>query len=457
MSNKRPAGGKHYPGLLSPDFLRYFCHEPDFPGRKPVRQRIRNSMAAPGVSSAVEYSEEPFQMPAADLPAGCWDVAIVGAGPAGTASAIDLAKRGYRVLFADLGDFPREKVCGDALTFNAFQQLKEFGLADAAEEAGCRSRSLSVFSPSGIEVRLPGDYLTVRRSVLDALLARKAVASGAVFARGKVTDVAVDEEEGVTVFFEDGPAQRAGCCLLATGSRIGLAQRVGLVSRVPPSGVALRCYVRSSLPLDHLVVAYDRQLLPGYGWIFPVGGQVYNLGCGLFLGRRRSDGQYLGRIMQAFIEGFPLARNLLAEGEMISPLRGAVLRSGLDAGHRPVTDRMLAIGEAIGTTAPCTGEGIGQAMVSGVLAARLVDEAFSTGEFGALRRYADLLDRHIGRHHAGCRAAQTWLARPWRADLIARRAVKSGILRERIKAVVQGAEDPGRIISWRGVFRSLWG
>jgi geranylgeranyl reductase family protein len=414
-------------------------------------------MAASGVSTAVEHAEEPFQVPAAALQGGRWDVAIVGAGPAGAASAIDLAKRGYRVLLADLDDFPREKVCGDALTVNACQQLKKFGLDQAVEEAGCRSRSLSVFSPSGIELRLPGDYLTVRRSVLDTLLARKAVACGAVFVRGKVTDVAAGEGEGVTVRFEGGRAQRAGCCLLATGSRIGLAQRAGLVSRVRPSGIALRCYVHSSLPLDRLVVAYDRQLLPGYGWIFPVGGQVFNLGCGLFLGRRRFDGQHLGRVMQAFVEGFPLARNLLAEGEMISPLRGAVLRSELDAGQRPVTDRILAIGEAVGTTAPCTGEGIGQAMVSGVLAAGLVDEAFSTGEFGALRRYADLLGRHIGRHHAGCRAAQTWLARPWLADLIARRAVKSGFLRERIKAVVQGAEDPGRVISWRGIFRSLWG
>ncbi len=396
-------------------------------------------------------------MPAAALSAGRWDVAIVGAGPAGAASAIDLASRGYQVLLADLGDFPREKVCGDALTFNACQQLKRFGLYPAVEEAGCRSRSLSVFSPSGIEVRLAGDYLTVRRSVLDTLLARKAVACGAVFVRGKVTDVAVDGGEGVTVRFEDGPAQRAGCCLLATGSRIGLAQRVGLVSRVRPSGVAVRCYVRSSLPLDRLVVAYDRQLLPGYGWIFPIGRQEFNLGCGLFLGRRRFDGEHLGRVMQAFVEGFPLARDLVAKGEMISPLRGAVLRSGLDVGRRPMTDRVLAIGEVVGTTAPCTGEGIGQAMVSGVLAAGLVDEAFSTGEFGTLRRYADLLDRYIGRHHAGCRAAQTWLARPWVADLIARRAVKSGFLRERIRAVVQGAEDPGRVISWRGVFRSLWG
>jgi flavin-dependent dehydrogenase len=413
-------------------------------------------MAAPGISTAVEYAEEHFQLPAAALSAGRWDVAVVGAGPAGAASAIELASRGYQVLLADLDDFPREKICGDGLTYNACQQLKRFGLYQAVEEAGCRSRSLSVFSPSGIEVRLAGDYLTLRRSVLDTLLARKAVACGAVFVRGKVTGVAVGVGEGVTVRFDDGPEQRARCCLLATGSRIGLAQRVGLVRRVRPSGMALRCYVRSSLPLDRLVVAYARQLLPGYGWIFPVGGQIFNLGCGLFLGRRRFDGEQLGRVMQAFIEDFPLARDLLAEGEMISPLRGAVLRSGLDGGCQPVTDRVLAVGEVIGTTAPCTGEGVGQAMLSGVLAAELVDEALSSGEFGPLHRYIDLLDRHIGRHHAGCRAAQTWLARPWLADLIARRALKSRFLRERIRAIVQGSEDPGRVISWRGVWRSLW-
>jgi geranylgeranyl reductase family protein len=414
-------------------------------------------MAAPGTSTAVKCVDEPFQLPAADLPGGCWDVAVVGAGPAGAAAAIELAGRGYQVLLADLEDFPREKVCGDGLTPNACQMLKRLDLYQAVQELGCRSRSLSVFSPSGIEVRLPGDYLTIRRSVFDALLARKAVASGAVFVRGKVTDVVVGQDGRVAVrFAEGGPVQLAGCCLLATGSRVGLARRLGLVRQARPSGMALRCYVRSSLPLDRLVVAYDRQLLPGYGWIFPVGDQMFNLGCGFFLGNRRFEGEQLGRAMQAFIEGFPLARELLAQGEMVSPPRCAVLRSGLDARLPAVTDRVLAIGEVVGTTAPCTGEGIGQAMESGVLAAGLVDEALSSGEYDSLQGYGDLLARDIGRHHIGCRAAQKWLARPWLADLIARRAVKSPVLRERIRAVVQGTEDPGRVISWRGVWGSLW-
>jgi geranylgeranyl reductase family protein len=408
-------------------------------------------------SLALDYGEEPFQLPAANLPAQTWDAVIVGAGPAGSAAAIELAARGYKVLVADRGEFPREKICGDGLTGNACNLLKRFGLYQDVLEAGCRSRGLSVFSPSGIEVRLPGDYLTVRRSILDVLVARKAVERGAVFVHGTVEEVATEEDGLVTVGFEgDGGRQQAKYCLLATGSRITLARGLGLVDQVRPSGVALRCYVRSSLPLDRLVVAYDRHLLPGYGWIFPVGNQEFNLGCGLFLSDLRVEKGRLNRAMQTFVEGFPLARDLLAAGKMISPVRGAALRSGLDLGRTPLSDRVLAIGEVVGTTSPYTGEGIGQAMQSGVTAAELVHSALATGQPGRLKGYGALLGKRIGPHHAGCQTAQKWLARPWLADLIARRAEKSPFLRDRIRAILQETENPGQVFSWRGLWRSLW-
>src|SRR5262249_36222030 len=170
---------------------------------------------------------------------------------------------------------------------------------------------------------------------------------------------------------------RARVGVIATGASVDLLGKLGLVTQRRASGVALRCYVRSSLRLSRLVVVYDRPTLPGYSWIFPMRGQEFNVGCAMFYGNGRSHHVNLRKMFQKFTTHSPLARALLRNGEVVFPLRGALLRCGLQDASA-AGDHLLAIGETVGTTYPSTGEGIGKAMETGELAAEAIHESLGS-------------------------------------------------------------------------------
>ena len=124
------------------------------------------------------------------MPDRLWDVVIVGAGPAGAIAAAHLAAGHRRVLLLDRKKFPREKICGDGLLPDALRCLDAIGAGEIVRAAGHKI-STSVFtSPSRNEVEIPGEYLTIKRSLLDMIVAQKAVDIGAVFAWGEVKQLA---------------------------------------------------------------------------------------------------------------------------------------------------------------------------------------------------------------------------------------------------------------------------
>ncbi|MFU8857529.1 MAG: NAD(P)/FAD-dependent oxidoreductase [Deferrisomatales bacterium] len=207
--------------------------------------------------------EEPFvlQVPASSIPARGWDAAVVGAGPAGAAAA-HLAAEGYHVLLLDRDAFPRDKTCGDGLLPDAIGALGRLGLREIAQAAGRRWAGHSVWSPGQVRVDVPGDYLTLRRSRLDALLAERAVKAGACFARGCVLRLAGAGGPQVVLRVAGlEHAIHARFAVLATGARLDILRRLGLpVPPSPPDAVGITCYARSSVRAVHLAVSRTRLL-----------------------------------------------------------------------------------------------------------------------------------------------------------------------------------------------------
>jgi geranylgeranyl reductase family protein len=402
-------------------------------------------------------TDQLHQVAIENLPAEEWDVIIIGAGPAGSVAAIELARMGHSVLLADRDWFPRSKVCGDCLTPGAIRVLQRLELYDVARQVGCHCSSMSIFSPGHIRIDVPGNYLTVRREVLDQMVARKALETGVTFVRGTAEALEQDADQKVHVSFQEGRVRHlARYCLLATGGRAALGQKAGLVTHPAASGAAVRCYVRSSLSLDRLVVACERAILPGYGWIFPVGENLFNVGCGRFFyghGGGRID---LRRIFRTFLQEFPLAGELLAQGQVETPLKGAALRSGWQHAGPMAHGPFLGLGELIGTTSPYTGEGIGKAMQSGVLAARLVHRSFMKGDLSELLRYPVYLKQLGGLRYEGFRRTRKWFMRPGMVDFLARRINRSPYLYDAFVNLLQDKNDPAQVFSCRGVWRSLW-
>jgi geranylgeranyl reductase family protein len=385
-----------------------------------------------------------------------WDVLVAGAGPAGSMAALHLARKGRRVLLADRAAFPREKVCGDALIPDAVACLRRAGLWEEVRDAGYAPAAATVFSPSRYELDVPGEYLTLKRQVLDDLLAGAAAEAGAVFCRAAVR-AAEAVAGGVAVRFEgDARDFRSRALILATGAGVSLARGLGMVEAPAPTAFAMRCYVKSEMDLDRLVVAYDRSTLPGYAWIFPMGEGECNVGCGV-LAREGKPSVNLKEAYEKFMRSFPLARELSEKARASTPLKGAMLRCGLRGTRVLAPGPVIAVGEAIGTTFPYTGEGIGKAMETGEMAASFLAEALEAGHAGRLASLPDELEARLRKRYRGYEVAERWFARPWLNDYLVKRGRTSAFVKRTLPEIFAERADPKEVFSLRGLIKIVLG
>ncbi|HNQ88180.1 MAG TPA: FAD-dependent oxidoreductase [Verrucomicrobiota bacterium] len=380
-----------------------------------------------------------------------WDVIVVGGGPCGAAAAWSLAGRGWRVGLVDRQAFPREKVCGDALLPDALHALRRLALADEVFKAGHRVSSLSIVTPGGRELRVPGEFLTLRREVLDAILHRGAVRAGAEAIQAEAVAV-FETGRRVRVEFRSLPPIEARTCILATGAETRLVQAFEGVAPVPPTAIASRRYIRSGHSLDRLMVTYDRGLGPAYAWIFPLGGGWFNVGVGSLWGAR------LARDHPALFDRFtalcPEARAVMAAGEASGPLRSAPLRCGLDERVLRPGRLCLAAGELAASTFPFTGEGIGKALETGLLAAEAVG-GFLSGDERGLEAYGPAV-RQLEPKYRAYHAAHRLLNHPRLMELAAWRLNRSPWLAARLAAVLREEEDPRALFSVSGLLTSFF-
>lgn len=393
----------------------------------------------------------------ADIPAKMWDVIIIGAGPAGSVAALILAAAGCSVLLLDRHKFPRDKTCGDLIIKDAMDCLQRLGVYAELLPFGHQPAQTTLYSPGRVAFTVPQNYLTIKRIILDALLARRAVAAGVCLARGSAAGITVQPDGAATVsFHEDAPPQTGRYLLIATGADVTLAAALGMITRPKASGIAVRRYIASPAGPDNLILSFDRCLLPGYAWIFPMGRNEYNIGCGIDYSQSPPAGSNLQHMFDRFLREFPVARELAARGEFTSPLRGARLCCGLTGTAFRGPGNVLAIGECAATTFPFTGEGIGKAMHTGEIAAHTVAAAIAAANPALLDGYERRINAELRPKYRGYQMAQDWLARPWLNDYTARRIRRSRHLQDKFVQVLNETCDPHEIFSWQGILSSYF-
>ena len=328
------------------------------------------------------------------------DVIVVGAGPAGSATAFYLAQAGLDVLVLEKSRFPREKVCGDGLTPRAVKALVAMGI-DVSEQAGwVRNKGLRVIG-AGKRLELPWPELTsypgyglVRtRHDLDQTLARRAQQAGAKLLEGvTVTGPVIDDRTGrITGVIakaegEHGqePSPRvytSRVVVAADGNSSRLSVGMGLRKRDDrPLGVAVRTYYRTPRHDDDYLESWldlwdgDR-LLPGYGWIFGMGDGTSNVGLGLLNTSAAFGNTDYHALLRRWLKSMPAEWGYTEENRT-QPIRGAALPMGFN--RTPHYHRgLLLAGDAGGMVNPFNGEGIAYAMESGEILARTVTQALA--------------------------------------------------------------------------------
>jgi len=403
------------------------------------------------------------------------EVLVVGAGPAGSACAQLLARAGVHTVLIDALAFPRDKVCGDGLIPDAHAALQRLGVHDEVMAAAQRARHVACIGPRGGRVDVPGRLAVLQRRELDDIVCRAAVRAGAALhapARFEAPLLAEGRVVGARV--RVGPEVREVRALqvvLASGAVPQALIAAGLCERRTPSAIALRGYVHNPAMIGRisdLEVVWHKRLRKGYGWIFPCPDGVFNVGVGLIHSHsKQTDGRQtmqdvnLREMFAAFCEVYAPARELMRGGTMRGELKGAPLRCSLD-GATLTRPGIMVTGEAAGSTYAFSGEGIGKAMETGMLAARALIDARAVAADGAAQDGAAL----DAAHAPYCAAIAALKPRfdlyeranrvnehPWLADLLIWRANRSARILRRMEGVLEETGNPGNLVSVRGIVR----
>jgi len=344
------------------------------------------------------------------------EVIVVGAGPAGSAAAAWAARTGREVVVVDAAEFPRDKACGDGLTPRAVEELHQLGLADwldgRVRHHGLRMAGFG----SSVQVRWPGQSFpkwssAVPRTELDDRVRKTAEESGASMLLGcKAVDVSRDSAGRVAeVVLADG--RRVSCrhLIVADGARSTLGRVLGRQwHQQTVYGVAARAYLRSPradepwISSDLELRSTEGKVLPGYGWIFPLGNGEVNLGVGALATARRPAEVALRPLLTHYASlksqqwGFDGPPRAVSSA--LLPMGGAV--SGV-AGPN-----WMLVGDAAACVNPLNGEGIDYGLETGRLAA----EMLGTGDLPAA--WPALLQSHYGRGFSVARRLGLLLTMP---------------------------------------------
>ncbi|MBW3582085.1 MAG: geranylgeranyl reductase family protein [Euryarchaeota archaeon] len=410
-----------------------------------------------------------------------YDAIVAGGGPGGATTATFLARQGYKVALFEKERFPRDKPCGDAISGKSVRVLDALGLIDQVEKVpmalalGVRFTSPDTTElvvpfpkPKASEERVamgkshnePG--YVCRREIYDNVLfqAAKKTKGVKVFEETPVESAIMEGGRCVGVKTKDGKEHRAKVVVGAGGALCPVGRTVGAYERDPAHWVAaIRVYWKDVKDVDdNIEIHFVDDIIPGYFWIFPLENGLANVGIGMREDYVKKDKKDLKELLDRCIHDNPLFVERFAGATKVEgSQRGWILPLG-SRRRRLSGEGWLTVGDAAGLIDPFSGEGIGNAMVSGQLAAEQIHIALSNGgaTADALAPYDIKVWAEIGDELERSYKMQKLGRHKWLLNFVVRKAAKSPRLQAQLSEMLSDREDTDELTNWWFYLRLLF-
>ncbi len=386
-----------------------------------------------------------------------FDVIIVGGGPGGSSCAAFLGKAGKKALLLEKAQYPRDKTCGDAISGKTMRVLGELDLIPEIEKnPHAVIRGVTFSSPKGQAVQIPfperpdqgAPGYCVRRLVFDNIVFQNAKKYADVREKHMVTELLQENGFVIGVKAKDlatGQEKkfRAKAVIGADGSQSLVAGKLGLLDTPDEHHcTALRLYYKNVKDLtDNIELHFVNSVLPGYFWIFPLENGMANVGIGMVTKDMKQHKINLKQIMFEAIANDPLFKKRFEGAEAVGPVMGWTLPFG--SHHRKnYGNGFLLVGDAASLIDPFTGEGIGNAMTSGWIAAQTLVKALDAGDVSEafLKQYDEALWKEIGAELDTSYKLQKVGRIKWLLNLVIGKAATRPKVRETISSML-GSEQ----------------
>ena len=380
-----------------------------------------------------------------------YDVIIVGGGPAGATAALYADRMGLNSIVLDKAIFPRDKVCGDALSGKTVGIMRELGLTDGLDLLeGSEINRITFGSPnhSQFNVYLKDSKNTrhitkgyvITRQIFDNYLFQKADEVVETRQGFSVKDIIYDNGTitGVTGKNKDGEIENIYAPLVmgCDGANSIISRKLGLYKMdINNTAVAIRCYYEGIEGLtDQIELHYVSEVKPGYFWLFPAGEGKANIGIGLFKSDAKKEKRSLEQIMNEIIAS-QYFNDRFQNAYPIEKPKGWNLPMG-SIQRENHGDGFLLLGDAAGLVDPFTGEGIGNAMVAAKYAMQVALKAKTLNNYTSetLREYDTLVWDELG----GELATSTKLQKLARSSFLLNFVIKRAARSKEVQEIISG-------------------
>ncbi len=404
-----------------------------------------------------------------------YDVVIVGGGPGGSSTALFLAKNGVKnVLLVDKAKFPRDKICGDAFSGKSLGMARELGIVGDIEKVQNEVVYGVLFSsPKGTIVSIPFPGADKERKTKPGYCIKRVVGDNVIFQNAKKAVDTIEEFTAMDLLRENdfvvgirGKAKsgeemeiRSKVVVGADGTSSVIAQKVGAAQALPEHQViATRGYYSGVTGMTgNIELHFIDEIMPGYFWIFPLANGLANVGLGILTSEKQKRKMDLKKLQENVIAAHPLFKERFANAK-IDEQGIKVWTLPLGSTHRKNHGNgWMLVGDAASLIDPFSGEGVGNAMTSGKMAAKHIARALSEKNFSGqnFAAYDKELWDMIGPELATSYNLQKLGKVKFLLNIVIDKAATKPKVREAISGMLSNEEAKTQLISPLGLIKLM--